>query len=320
MWFIFAFASAIFDTLIDFIGTKNLKNTNFLPYTITWGITFFGGLFLLPFVLWLGFPTINSNTFWVSLFLGAIFNVIAYGNYYTSLKNADLSLIAPLTCLTPVFLLFTSPLLLLIFHYKLLNELPTFKGIIGVVLIFLGSYVLNIEQIQTDYFKPIKYIFYNPDLRKSVLAAFLWSITMALSKVALLSITGNNDFQKTLFWGCILLLTISIFLIPLIFQEIKKVEHLPKLQNLLILVGLGLINACIMFSQMVALSLTVTAYAIAVKRLSNIFKVILGNIILKESHFTQRIVASLIMISGVVLLTITNLFPNINFQFWTHVF
>lgn len=320
MWFAFALSSAIFDTLIDIISTKSLKNANFLPYTISWGITFFGSLFLIPFVIWLGIPSIDSYIFWFCLLLCGIFNVIAYGNYYSSLQNADLSLIAPLTCLTPVFLLFISPLFLFISHHNIATELPSFGGIIGVLLIFIGSYILNLESLDKNYLEPLKSIWINPNLRKTVIAAFLWSVTMSLSKVALSSITGTNEFQKTIFWGCIVLFTIGIFLFPFVIKEIKNASNFPKPQEWLILICIGLINAGVMFSQMVALNLTVTAYAIAVKRLSNIFKVIFGNLLFKEAHFQERILASLIMVIGVICLTITNLIPNFSPLFWYNIF
>jgi drug/metabolite transporter (DMT)-like permease len=320
MWFIFALSSAIFDTFIDIFTTKNLKKGNFSPYIISWGINFFGGFFLIPVIWWLGLPKVDNNIFWFVLCLGGIINAIAYGNYYTSLQNADLSLIAPLTCLTPVFLLFISPLFLLISNYNITTELPSITGIIGVIFIFIGSYILNLDQSKKSYLEPVKYIWFNPDLKKAILAAFLWSITMSLSKVALTCIIGASIVQESIFWGCIYSFTVSIFLLPFVVKEINTGSNYPTKNDWLILISLGLTHAILMFCQMLSLNLIVTAYAIAVKRLSNIFKVILGSFLFNEPHFQERILASLIMLLGVVFLTITNLIPNFYPLFWQKTF
>jgi drug/metabolite transporter (DMT)-like permease len=321
MWLIFALSAALSDSAMDVIGKKGLENANFAPYTISWGLTFFGACFLFPFVCWLGFPSIDHHLFWIVLLLGSILNVFAFGNYFSSLQIADLSLIAPLTCLTPVFLLFISPLFLLLSGEDITNELPTLSGILGVCLIFVGSYILNINNQQKGYLEPIKSMFNNSGCRKAVLAAFIWSVTMSLSKVGIHCITSDNGFQKAIFWGCLLMFTISVFTIPFVIQEYRQSqENLKNNDNNTqtkssnwrgwrTLVGIGLVNAWLMFSQMVALDLVVAAYAIAVKRLGNIFKVLLGALLFNESNFKERMSAGLVMIIGVIFITITDLIP-----------
>jgi uncharacterized membrane protein len=53
---------------------------------------------------------------------------------------------------------------------------------------------------------------------------------------------------------------------------------------------------------MTALSLTLAAYVVAMKRMSGVFSVFLGNIFLKEANLRQRLLGSFVMLLGVLLI------------------
>ncbi|MGK7873804.1 MAG: EamA family transporter [Xenococcaceae cyanobacterium] len=315
MWFIFALNAALFDAARDVMGKKGLEKTNFAPYTISWGLTVFSYFFLFPFVVLNGLPEINHTVFWTALLCGGLLNVFAFANYFKALKIADLSLIAPLTSLTPVFLLFISPLLSLISGQDFDRELPTSLGIIGVVFVGLGSYILNLNFKDKGALEPLKVLLTNEGARRALFAAFLWSVTLSITKVGVNSITGESDLQKALFWGCLLMFTISMFTLPFVFRENlerEKLESETETNGIKewwkwkTLIEIGLLNAVVIFSQIVALSLVVVAYAIAVKRLGSIFKVVLGAVLFDEPYLKERIAASSIMVFGVVCISLTN--------------
>ena len=68
-----------------------------------------------------------------------------------------------------------------------------------------------------------------------------------------------------------------------------------------------MINSVAMGCQMIAINLTFVAYVISVKRTSALFSVILGKIILKEKGIKERLLGAAIMVSGVFLITISQL-------------
>jgi len=92
-------------------------------------------------------PLLGSQ-YWIALLVDGTLNVIATILQLKAIKISDLSLTIPLLAFTPLFLLFISPLIL--------GQYPTPLGIIGVILIVIGSYVLNIQRRNAGYLAPFK--------------------------------------------------------------------------------------------------------------------------------------------------------------------
>jgi drug/metabolite transporter (DMT)-like permease len=64
----------------------------------------------------------------------------------------------------------------------------------------------------------------------------------------------------------------------------------------------GFITALVFIFHMVALSLTLVVYVIAIKRTSGMISVGLGYIFLNEKHTRERILGSFIMFCGILLI------------------
>lgn len=55
---------------------------------------------------------------------------------------------------------------------------------------------------------------------------------------------------------------------------------------------------------MIAVSMTLVAYAIAIKRTSILFTVLWGALLFKEKNFKERLIGAAIMLAGVLLITL----------------
>ena len=102
--------------------------------TVTFATLMIGAVLLLPITAWLGFPGIGQD-FWLALAITAVLNAVATLLIYKAMKISELSQIAPLFSLSPFFVLITAPIFL--------NEMPTPMGLVGVLVIMLGTYALN---------------------------------------------------------------------------------------------------------------------------------------------------------------------------------
>lgn len=91
-----------------------------------------------------------GNKFWLALLVSGFLNRISYTLYLRAIKISDLSIIAPITTFSPLFLLITSPLIV--------GEFPQLFGTIGVLLIVLRSYLLNLKQKHQGYLAPFRAI------------------------------------------------------------------------------------------------------------------------------------------------------------------
>ncbi|MFM9161942.1 MAG: EamA family transporter [Methylocystis sp.] len=80
--------------------------------------------------------------FFKLLLFSAIINIIAYSFYIIALRASQASLIIPLVLITPIFMLFTSPIML--------GENTPPIGIIGVILIFIGLGIFDTNFFQMD--------------------------------------------------------------------------------------------------------------------------------------------------------------------------
>ncbi len=108
LWLFFATSVAFIQSMKDVYNKTQLKK--FDEYIIGFSLTFFTSLFLSPLLFLIDIPQLGNN-FWFALSVGASLNAIAYILYLISIKISDLSIIAPVTTFSPLFLLVTSPLI-----------------------------------------------------------------------------------------------------------------------------------------------------------------------------------------------------------------
>ncbi|MEB3342890.1 EamA family transporter [Okeania sp.] len=286
LWFFLAISVASLQSVKDVYNKTQLKN--FDEYITTCSLAFFTSLFLSPLLFLIGIPQLGNN-FWFALLVTGLLDAIAYTFYLRAIKISDLSIIAPITTFSPLFLLITSPLIV--------GEFPQPLGIIGVLLIVIGSYLLNLRQKQQGYLAPFQAIITDEGSRLALLVAFVWSISANFDKVGVQN-------SSPIFWVVCVFFTVSILLLPIVLY--KSHHNLSKLKTggwkLIIY---GMINSVAMGCQMVAINLTFVAYVISVKRTSALFSVFLGKIILKEKGIKERLLGAAIMVSGVFLITIS---------------
>ena len=94
--------------------------------------------------------TLLGEDFFKLLLFSSILNIVAYSFYIIALRLAQASLIIPLVLITPIFMLFTSPIML--------GENTPPIGIIGVILILigLGIFDTNFFQMNKSFFIVLK--------------------------------------------------------------------------------------------------------------------------------------------------------------------
>ncbi|MFA5358034.1 MAG: EamA family transporter [archaeon] len=284
-WPIFSFLSAFFQSLDDVFGKKSLKKID--EYIVAWGGVLFAIPFLIPVFILTGIPEIGGK-YWIALAAGGSLNIIALILYMRAIKSSDLSITVPMVAFTPLFLLVTSPIML--------GEFPSFFGILGVILIVFGAYILNINKAQQGFFAPFKALLKEKGPRLMLLVAFIWSITSNFDKVGSLN-------SSPFFWTLSIHLFIAVGMIPLLLitsrRKIKGVK-----ENYKTLLPMGFAGAISSVFNMVAISLTFVAYAISIKRTSTIMTVFFGHTLFNEKGFKERLAGTIIMVLGVISITL----------------
>jgi len=284
-WFFFALLTAFFRSLTDVAGKFGLKNMD--EYIVAWSLFLFALPFIALLLIFEGIPEIGDD-FWMALLIGGGANILTNLLYMRAIKVSDLSITIPLITFTPLFMLITSPLIL--------GEFPNIYGLAGIILIVAGSYILNFRESSKGYLAPFKALVREKGPRLMLLVAFIWSITANLDKIG---IQNSSVF----FWPVAVNTFIAIGFIPVVLMRSKgKTRQITT--NLKTLVPIGLFHGLMIVFQMVAVSMTLVAYVISIKRTSAVISVVLGSLVFHEAGLRERLTGSIIMIAGVLLITL----------------
>ena len=285
IWLAFAILTAFFESLKEVLSKHSLNKLD--TYVVGWASMTFTALFLLPVLLIIHIPPIGPQ-FGLALVAGGSLNVVAFTLYIKAIKASDLSLTVPMVTLTPLFLLVTSPLIL--------HESASFADMIGIGLIAIGSYVLNLKARSQGYFAPVRALFREPGTRLMFLVAFIWSFTSTFDKVGVQN-------SSPIFWAFALFAFLAVGMLPIALY--KSRAHLHQISdNLGILSAIGLFTAISVAFQMMAVNLTLLTNVIAIKRCSALMSVYLGHVIFKEKGLQERLLGAVIMVIGVIVMTI----------------
>ncbi|MEG3926761.1 EamA family transporter [Microcoleus sp. T3_D1] len=284
-WLILGLLTAFFEAVKDVFGKQNLKKSD--EYVVAWSLSFFSVIFLIPWVVYTGIPTLNSQ-FWLALLIGGSINAVTSLLYIKAIKVSDLSLTLPLVALTPLFMLVTSPLIV--------GEYPKLFDYIGILLIVGGSYLLNIKEKSKGYLAPFKALLDEPGPKLMLIVALLWSIASNFDKIG---VTNSSP----IFWLFSLFGTISVLLLPVLLHKTPNPGR-KILKQLPMLAAMGSFNAIGVLFQMQALTLTFVVQVIAIKRTSVLMGVLFGHLIFKEKDIQQRLLGAGIMILGVLFISL----------------
>ena len=184
MWVIFAVLNPIFDSLKGVFSKKASKQVD--PLLVSW----FNNLIpLLVFSPFLFFIDLKFNyQFFEALIISGLINITSTILYHRALFKGDISIVIPILSLTPLFLLFLSPLIV--------GEFPDSWGLIGTILIVAGSYLLNINIKKQNIFSPFKSLVKDQGTRYMLIVGFIWAISANYDKRG---INASSIYQYLIF-------------------------------------------------------------------------------------------------------------------------
>jgi len=283
MWFLLAVGTAVFFAAQGALS-KRLTG-DYHPDLVTWGAFVFSFPIYIAALLLSGIPDIKL-AFWPFMATSLSLNFVAIPLLFRALKHGDLSIVLPLSTLTPFFTLFT--------QYLLLGDVPTPKATAGILLVVAGAYLLHAGSIRSGLLAPFRVLARDKGARMMVGASALWSITAVADRGAVLA--ASAPFYLAVFSSLFTLL-FPVWIILKRPGELRSFRERPWP-----LLPVGLAGAAMALCQMFALGLALAATVTSVKRLSALFGVVLGGLLFKEKGMAIRLLASLVMVAGTVLL------------------
>lgn len=245
--------------------------------------------FALPFLfalLYFSFPQeINPLVYLLALINGILLLITTY-LIVKAAQISELSVSMPMLSLTPLFLILTS--------YLMINELPTFYGIIGIILIVIGSYVVNIRNNQKGFMQPLFHLFRNKGSLYVIIVAFIWSITANLFKIGILN-------SNPIFFTAIVHSVITITMLPTLFYNFKgKIAEIKSNFKKIFLLGFS--SAFMSATGAYAMLTAIVPYFISLKRSGVLFSIFFGYFMFNEKNIRNALIGAVIMIIGGMLI------------------
>lgn len=285
LWVLYSLLSAFSLSTADTLSKKGLERAD--EYSIAWIRLLFSLPYFLLALLFIEIPKIDK-TFWISIIILLPLEIAATILYIKAIKVSPLSLTIPFLSFTPLFLIITS--------FIILGERPSIPGIIGIILIVIGAYTLNIHELKKpqDLLEPFRAIMKERGSVYMIIVSFIYSITANFGKLAIVH-------SSPVFFGIVYYLILTAAFTPIALT--KSQGRLNIKGNIFIYLSIGLFIALMVIFHVFAIVLTDVAYMIAIKRTSLVFSVIYGHLIFREGRIGERLLSSAIMVAGVAIIS-----------------
>ena len=281
LWIIMSLITAFAGGTSDALTKRALLTHD--VYAIAWLRQLVVVILLTPCLFIIPIPQINEDFFRASL-TALPFEVLAYIFFMKAIKISPLSLTVPFLSLTPICLM--------VIPYVILGESVSFLGGVGILMIAIGSYTLNMKEIRKGFFEPIRAISREKGSVLMIITAILYGFTNTFGKQAI-------ENSSALFFGITYQIAFFVALSPVIFKigKIHLRGHITqKTLSASIIPGIFTAVTAIVYS--VAMSLANIAYMVAVSRLSLIVGVIYGHFLFQEAGFRERLTGTILMLIG----------------------
>jgi drug/metabolite transporter (DMT)-like permease len=287
MWFYLLLLSPIISALAVVLTKKLIHHLR--AGVLTWATYVFSNLIVGLVLLKEGIPSINW--FFIIGILGSdLFFTIYKVFSFKAIRNANLSLVYPLSSLGPIFSLIFA-------FFPPLSEKPSLISLIGVIITIAGCYLLNVQSLRGGILKPLKAIWENKNSFLMLIAIIIGSISAIFDKVAMKNTYPTNStyvlFIENLFIG--------IGLLPILYRQDKNfLKPVVKHYKSLLLLGTLLGSASIFVFK--AMSVTNIAFALTIVRTQILFVLLFSWLFFGDKPKKEVIFGSMIMILGVVLI------------------
>ena len=248
-------------------------------------------LLLTPW-LYLHPPTPVAPPFWWWVGSALPLEVLAMVMYVIAIRDSPLALTLPYMAFTPVFTMLVG--------WLLLGERVSMQGLLGVLLVTLGAYILNLEQARLSrprtWFEPFAAIVRERGSRLMLGVALIYGITSVQGK-------GAMQYMAGMQFGAFYFLLLGVFTLAVFaVREPRAVRVLLRPSWGAIVVGA--LMALMVVTHFLALEKVQTAYMIAVKRTSILFAILFGALLFGDRRLLQHLAAGAVMVAGVALIAL----------------
>jgi drug/metabolite transporter (DMT)-like permease len=313
MGLIAALASAILASAKDLVSKRlafRLDGTASTFASFAYALPFYG--LILAILYFLGEETfVLSWTFLLLVLLRSITDTLAEWLKMSAFTHGDISLVVSFFSLSPVIMLFTSPLIT--------GDIPSLWGSVAVVLVTIGSLALvwprhgiggneDETRISTPP-APGSFAAQKKAIILATLAALFFSLNSCFDRLAVQfafpafeyeARNLNETLHRAAYSGVAMTLLSALFLLPLVVGNKVRLAGLGSNWRGLWL--RGFLEALFMVCKLSALVYWQAPYVAGFQRFSLVLSIIGGRVFFKEADFPRRLAAGVLILGGIVLI------------------
>ncbi len=287
-WYIIAFISALLSAFAAVSQKKMLFNMNALDFSLI--LSLFNVLFALVLIPSIQFNEISALSLAI-LYCKTIFGAVAFLFVMLAIKNLEISGALPLMILTPALVALSA--------FVILGESISLIEIVGMGLLLFGIYVLE-TSCESNIFHSFKVFKASRYKHFLIGAILLFTVSSVIDKFLLK--THQLEPLSFLFYQQIFLainfVLIYIFAGHNLFKLIKSIKI--KQYSWIILIALFTIGY--RYSLLEAIKMAPVALVLSIKRTSIFFATIIGGKLFSEHSLLRRSIATLLMLTGAYLI------------------
>ena len=237
-----------------------------------------------------------DGLFVAALLASALLNWAATLLSTVALARADAALVSPLLTFNPAFTLLLA--------WSTLGEAPGLRQAIGVAVVLLGAYLLDVGEARTGLLAPLRLLLHQPGTLLAIAALALWGTTTVLEKLAIDHMTPPSGPAVALV-GTFLLVAL---LTPGALRSTRAEEpslatgpwqglrsHPRALTAAILLAGVAPLFG------FTAIALSLVGYVTTLFKLSAVLTIVWARVFLHEGQIRERLLGASVMLVGGVL-------------------
>lgn len=287
-WYLLILISVLFMSFANLIKKKILFKEHTIPYLTT--ICTFLFLFSLSFIHKVNFEISQHEL--LLIFTKAVLLFFAMIALMRTFKHNEISQVVPLKNL--------SIITIGIFGFLILGEIASTYAYLGIVLILIGTYLVELHPSLEHPIKPIK-LFKNKYSSLIILYLILIGLVAILDKIIIASV----DAYTFIFFTFLFLLILSWIMQIIFYKALRNFKNsLKNSLGLFFFAGLFTIISDFFYLKAIEIPSVLITLAVPLKRTSTLLTTIIGGKMFHEKHLLIRIIGTIIILLGVTLILI----------------
>ena len=287
----------LFGTIAGITEKKALFKEHAMEFATVFSLMIAGlSVLLFPFANF-NFPT----HYWLIIYIASVLGATAFLFIAKAVRHLELSKSSPLFTFNPV--------ITAILAWIILKEGLGLNQIVGVLIIFAGSYFLEMTPKKSfikELLTPFKAMIKSKYVHFMLFAMFLYSLTALIDRYL---VNSANDWAMNPFSYLIIIhffIAINMIIMIHIFHDgFKGVKHgFKSAGGWIFIMAVALFVSRSVQVYVVSLPAAKIALVAAMKRGSTVFTTILGGGIFHDKHLLQRSLAALGMVVGAVIMVL----------------